>query len=138
MEYQEGNLALMGAGALISLIAWSPKPLSSSLQILERKAAEGVIAFFEEIIDKLPPPIDWSAFVAALKSTVQPADPYSVLGVQPGVSNSELKSAYRKQLKLNHPDLVASMSDDIKKVAHERTQAINEAYKAIVELRQSQ
>jgi DnaJ like chaperone protein len=79
--------------------------------------------------------VDWTAFAAALKARVKPIDPYAVLGVPPTASDDEVKTAYREQQRLNHPDLVARMSPEIQKVAHERTQAINEAYRTIMELR---
>jgi DnaJ-domain-containing protein 1 len=97
---------------------------------------DSVIAFFEEVIAKIPPPaMDWTAFAAALKARVQPVDPYALLGVPPTAPDDEVKTAYREQQRLNHPDLVARMSPEIQKVAHERTQAINEAYRVITEFR---
>ena len=33
-----------------------------------------------------------------------PRDPYSVLGVKPGASTEELHDAYRRLVKLHHPD----------------------------------
>lgn len=54
-------------------------------------------------------------------------DPYEVLGVSPGASNDEVKKAYRKKARENHPDL---NPDDPK--AAERMNEINEAYDRII------
>ena len=49
-------------------------------------------------------------------------DPYEVLGVSPGASSDEVKKAYRKKARENHPDL---HPNDPK--AADRMNEINEA-----------
>ena len=56
----------------------------------------------------------------------QKRDYYEVLGVQKGVTETELKKAYRKLAKENHPDL---HPDD--KAAEARFKEINEAYEVL-------
>ena len=52
----------------------------------------------------------------------------SILGCSPNASKSEIKKAYREASKKYHPDKVASLGDEFKKVAEKRMQDINLAY----------
>ena len=52
------------------------------------------------------------------------------LGVKAGADESEIRSAYRKKLKLFHPDSNAE-NETVQRVAHKKTEEIVEAYKAI-------
>ena len=56
-------------------------------------------------------------------------NPYSVLGVSQGASQEEVKKAYHKLVKENHPDRF--LDEDDKKKATERLAKINEAYNMI-------
>ena len=53
---------------------------------------------------------------------------HDVLGVPASASLSEIKIAYRRQIARYHPDLVATMGEEIRKVAETHTKEINEAY----------
>ena len=53
-------------------------------------------------------------------------NPYEVLGVKPGASQDEIKSAYRQAAKKYHPDL--NVGDSL---AEEKIKDINEAYKVL-------
>jgi len=61
------------------------------------------------------------------------SDPYEVLGISRNKSNDEIKKAYRKLIRENHPDtLVAQgMPEEFVKVANQRMAAINAAYDEI-------
>ena len=56
--------------------------------------------------------------------------PEEIFNFRPGevISKSELKKRYFELLKQNHPDRVASMGQDFKKLAEKNTKEINKAY----------
>ena len=58
------------------------------------------------------------------------------LGVKAGTDESEIRSAYRKKLKLFHPDS-NSENETVQRVAHKKTEEIVEAYKAILAYKDS-
>ena len=56
---------------------------------------------------------------------------YQVLGISANASVTEIKKAYREQAGKYHPDRVSHLGEEFVKMAHDRFQAINEAYQAI-------
>lgn len=58
-------------------------------------------------------------------------DPYAVLGVRRGASREEIARAYREQMKLYHPDRVAGLGQELRRVAHEKTLDIQRAYEEV-------
>ena len=60
-------------------------------------------------------------------------DAYAALGVTPEASESEVKSAYRKLIRDNHPDRIASkgLSESMRAMAEQRARDINAAYELI-------
>lgn len=56
-------------------------------------------------------------------------NPYEVLGIKPGASQDEIKSAYRKLIKQYHPDKF--IDNPLKNLAEEKMIEINEAYNAL-------
>ena len=61
---------------------------------------------------------------------------YEALSVKAGADESEIRSAYRKKLKLFHPDS-NSENETVQRVAHKKTEEIVEAYKAILAYKNS-
>lgn len=53
---------------------------------------------------------------------------YSVLGINPGASAAEIKSAYKKMIIQYHPDKVVNLGPELQSLAKKKTQEINEAY----------
>jgi DnaJ-domain-containing protein 1 len=60
-----------------------------------------------------------------------PTDPYELLAVSPWATGEEITRAYREQLKRYHPDRVAGLGNELQRVAHERTIAIQRAYEMV-------
>lgn len=67
------------------------------------------------------------------QATSKALTPEEVLGFKPGeaFTQSELKKRYFDLLKQNHPDRVASMGPDFKKLADKNTKDINQAYEKL-------
>jgi DnaJ like chaperone protein len=65
-------------------------------------------------------------------------DAYAALGVTPQASESEIKSAYRKLMRDNHPDRLTAkgLPENMRAMAEERAREINVAYDLIKQARQ--
>jgi hypothetical protein len=60
-----------------------------------------------------------------------PVGPYALLEIEPGASDDEVRKAFLRAVKLNHPDRVAHLSTAIQQFARARTQLILEAWSVI-------
>ena len=60
-------------------------------------------------------------------------DPYSILGVDPGASDEEIKKAYRDLARKYHPDNY--QNNPLADLAEEKMKEVNEAYEAINKMR---
>ncbi len=56
---------------------------------------------------------------------------YKALEIEPGVTDDEIKKAYRRMAMKYHPDKVANLGEDVKKSATEKFRAVNEAYESL-------
>jgi len=56
---------------------------------------------------------------------------YAVLGVSETATELDIRSAYRNLLKKIHPDTVATLSPDVKRLAEGATKDITEAYSVL-------
>ncbi len=67
------------------------------------------------------------------KDFVSLEDAYSVLGVEPGASDHEVKTAYRRLMNQHHPDKLVSrgLPESMMGVAEQKTQEIRAAYDRI-------
>jgi DnaJ like chaperone protein len=83
--------------------------------------------------------LDRQAFerVTALRANRAETDPWAVLGVNREMSDDELKAAYRKLVRENHPDALTAqgMPEEFIQVANERLAAINDAWDSIAKER---
>lgn len=61
------------------------------------------------------------------------SDPYTIIGVGREASDDEIKSAYRKLIRENHPDTLTAqgLPEEFVKVANDKMAAINAAYDRI-------
>lgn len=64
-------------------------------------------------------------------------DPYLVLGITPGISDEDLKKAYRRLVRENHPDMLIArgVPPELVSIANEKLAAINVAYGRIAKAR---
>jgi DnaJ like chaperone protein len=53
---------------------------------------------------------------------------YRILEIDPGSSQDEIKSAYRRMAKKYHPDRLGDVGDDVKEAAVEKFRQVKEAY----------
>jgi len=60
---------------------------------------------------------------------------YEVLEISPGVSDEEVKKAFRELAKKYHPDKVSHLGEEVKRAAEEKFMRLNAAYEAIKEER---
>lgn len=56
---------------------------------------------------------------------------YKILEVEPGVTDEEVRKAYRKMAVKFHPDKVAALGDEVQHAAKEKFQKVQEAYENI-------
>jgi len=76
-------------------------------------------------------------YIKARNVVATERNPYDVLGVNPNVSNDELKSHYRRLIADNNPDklLARGVPKEFVNIANKRVAAIDAAYDAIVKQR---
>jgi DnaJ-domain-containing protein 1 len=94
-----------------------------------------VIAYFlARWIQKLLSPTPAGAGGAVPPSPRPPESersPYEVLGVPRDATQDEIRTAYQRLVRENHPDRVADMAQEIRELAERRTKEINRAYERL-------
>ena len=68
---------------------------------------------------------------AQAKAPENPLDPYQILGIDPSASGKEIQTAYKVRMSEYHPDKVAHLGEELKKVAHRKAVEIQQAYEQI-------
>jgi uncharacterized membrane protein YkvA (DUF1232 family) len=58
-------------------------------------------------------------------------NPYEVLGIPRSASRKAIQAAYRSRMQQYHPDKVAHLGEDLQKLATEKSQQIQRAYKQL-------
>jgi DnaJ like chaperone protein len=59
------------------------------------------------------------------------SDPYALFNLSPGATQEEIEARYKELAKDYHPDRVAHLGEDLRKVAHEKMIAIQRAYELL-------
>ena len=65
------------------------------------------------------------------RETFNHRDPYTVLGIERGASQEEIKSAYRRLAIKYHPDKLGHLGDEFKALAEKRFKEIQVAYQEL-------
>jgi DnaJ-class molecular chaperone len=60
-------------------------------------------------------------------------DPYEILNIKRNAAKSEIISAYRKLVKIYHPDKVAGLAPEYREIAERKMKIINAAYEKVQE-----
>ncbi len=58
-------------------------------------------------------------------------DPYEVLQVSRAASQKEIRAAYRARMHEYHPDKVSHLGEELQRLAHEKSQEIQRAYREL-------
>ncbi|MAU40256.1 MAG: molecular chaperone DjlA [Kordiimonas sp.] len=131
------------ARQLATLFQDRPAVLEDLLDILFHIArADGVIhpaelTFLREVAAIFGFPETEFERIRASHLGADRADPYTVLGVEPSVTDTELKKHYRQLIKEHHPDrlIAQGMPPEFIDVANDKLAAINTAYDAVCKQR---
>jgi DnaJ-domain-containing protein 1 len=78
---------------------------------------------------------DWEHYEAPRGQEEIAEKAWEILGVSEDASLDELKLAYRKKLAEYHPDKVNHLGEDLRRLAHEKTLKIKEAYTSLERIR---
>ena len=95
------------------------------------------IAFLEEVADAFGfTPAEFRRLKASHLG-FDSEDPYAVLGVTPDITDEDLKRAYRKIVRENHPDALQGrgVPPEFRKLSEAKLAAINAAYEKILKER---
>ncbi|MEQ1507851.1 MAG: DnaJ domain-containing protein [Myxococcota bacterium] len=125
-------------------------PLGSDrLSSPDLEALRQLVAYFEPIVERKqrasgfgsewvtdghepPPPPPPPPRQPKETTGPDPSDPYVILGITAAATDDEVKTAYRTQMKLNHPDKVAHLSPALQAFAQQQTLVVKGAYDAIL------
>jgi DnaJ like chaperone protein len=75
--------------------------------------------------------------IRASHGALEAADPYLILGVDPDISDADLRVAWRRMAAQNHPDALVARGapPELRRLAEEKMAAINAAYQVILQER---
>lgn len=79
---------------------------------------------------------EWDAPPAAPQANYgidERRSPHDILGISPGASMSEVRAAYHRIARLNHPDKVSGLAPEFQELAEHRMKVITEAYRKLTQ-----
>ena len=135
-------------------IAWLKQVAfdGTSVSPLELAAAVELIAYFDGIVLERQSRAGFAdGATRSAKARCRPAavtpqtvaipgasgNPFEILHIGEDASDDDVRAAYKRLMKLNHPDKVSHMSDEIQAYAHAQVRVIKAAYDAITTARGS-
>jgi len=68
---------------------------------------------------------------AQAESSENAFDPYEILGIDSSASPEEIRAAYKARMHEYHPDKVAHLGEELRKVAHRKAVEIQQAYEQL-------
>jgi DnaJ like chaperone protein len=74
-----------------------------------------------------------SATAEERKAPSSSTDPYETFKLKRGATRAEIESRYKELAKDYHPDRVAHLGEDLRKVAHEKMIEIQAAYNTLIQ-----
>jgi hypothetical protein len=114
--------------------------------LIKNPAGLSLTADLRQELRELIGATDWETFdswaqAAADEPTAEPDCPpisrgdgcFEMLGLNPNATLAEAKAAYRRLMKLHHPDRMAGLGSELREIAEENTKALNEAYAQVKE-----
>ena len=108
----------------------------------DEAATRRVVAYLRERIElakvEVPPFVDEPPPPSGGRTGRPPPlrlriDPYAVLEIHRGATDDEVRQAYRRAMRLNHPDKVAHLSKAIQDFALQQTVRIQQAWQILCE-----
>lgn len=134
----DGEFLFKAAASLLSDIYLGTKIAPKAINEQFARGFEPTIKFIDGVVQRLaslpPPSRNKDGPDKRIPADPPPQgkpSPYERLGISPGVTNDEVKKAYREQIARNHPDKVDHMSEDFQQLAAEKTRHLNEAFEEI-------
>ncbi len=105
---------------------------------VELAAAVELIAYFDGVVSERQARAGFGEAErreAEAQRVTPRSDPYATLKIADDATDDEVRAAYKRAMKLNHPDKLGHMSEEIQAFAHAQVKAIKVAYEAIVAVR---
>jgi DnaJ like chaperone protein len=104
------------------------------IAIADRVVTDDELAYLKTVAEAFGIPENDFYRIKASHIGPDPDDPYLVLGLQPDATFADVRAAYRRLMRENHPDTAVGLKSaprEYETVAHEKAAAITSAYARI-------